>query len=169
MRMSPPAGVLFKTASGVFDRDSIVDPFDLGLVTRTWPTMREVAAIARVSIKAVSRVVNGVSPVSPDLTARVTSAIDRLDCHLNIAASTLRRSDGKSNYRCCPRRHSSPFSSALARSIEDAALERGVLVLLAAQTKTRSESFGWLLLSRPDARGWDGHSPGQPRQQLPPE
>jgi LacI family transcriptional regulator len=93
--------------------------------------MREVAAIARVSIKTVSRVVNGDSPVSPDLMARVTAAIDHLDYHLNIAASTLRRSDGKSaTIGVVLEDVSSPFSSALARSIEDAVLERGFLVLL---------------------------------------
>ena len=53
--------------------------------------MREVAALAGVSIKTVSRVVNREGVVSPDLTARVSAAIDRLDYRLNMTASTLRR------------------------------------------------------------------------------
>lgn len=94
------------------------------------PTMREVAALASVSIKTVSRVVNDEGSVSPDLKARVASAIDRLNYLHNMTASSLRRGDGKSaTIGVVLEDVSNPFSSALHRSIEDVALERGVLVL----------------------------------------
>ena len=53
--------------------------------------MREVAALAGVSIKTVSRVVRGEAGVSPELAARVTDAAVMLDYRHNLAASTLAR------------------------------------------------------------------------------
>lgn len=92
--------------------------------------MREVAALARVSIKTVSRVVNGESGVSPQLARRVLSASERLDYRHNMTASSLRRSDGRSaTIGVVLEDVSNPFASALHRSIEDVAVPRGVLVL----------------------------------------
>jgi LacI family transcriptional regulator, galactose operon repressor len=92
--------------------------------------MREVAALAKVSIKTVSRVVNGESGVSPSLAKRVLAATERLDYRHNLTASSLRRSDGRSaTIGVVLEDVSNPFSSALHRSIEDIAVRRGVLVL----------------------------------------
>ena len=92
--------------------------------------MREVAALARVSIKTVSRVVNGESRVSPQLARRVLSASERLDYRHNMTASSLRRSDGRSaTIGVVLEDVANPFASALHRSIEDVAVLRGVLVL----------------------------------------
>jgi len=92
--------------------------------------MREVAALARVSIKTVSRVVNGESGVSPQLARRVLSASERLDYRHNMTASSLRRSDGRSaTIGVVLEDVANPFASALHRSIEDVAVLRGVLVL----------------------------------------
>ena len=92
--------------------------------------MREVAALARVSLKTVSRVVNGESGVSPQLARRVLSASERLDYRHNMTASSLRRSDGRSaTIGVVLEDVANPFASALHRSIEDVAVSRGVLVL----------------------------------------
>jgi len=92
--------------------------------------MREVAALAKVSIKTVSRVVNHESGVSPALARRVMSALERLDYRHNLTASSLRRSDGRSaTIGVVLEDVANPFSSSLHRSIEDVAVERGVLVL----------------------------------------
>jgi LacI family transcriptional regulator len=92
--------------------------------------MREVAALARVSIKTVSRVVNGEAGVSPRLARRVLAATERLDYRHNLTASSLRRSDGRSaTIGVVLEDVANPFSSALHRSIEDVAVRRGVLVL----------------------------------------
>jgi LacI family transcriptional regulator len=92
--------------------------------------MREVAALAKVSIKSVSRVVNRESGVSPALARRVMSALERLDYRHNLTASSLRRSDGRSaTIGVVLEDVANPFSSSLHRSIEDVAVERGVLVL----------------------------------------
>jgi LacI family transcriptional regulator len=92
--------------------------------------MREVAALAKVSIKTVSRVVNGETGVSPGLARRVLAASERLDYRHNLTASSLRRSDGRSaTIGIVLEDVANPFSSALHRAIEDVAVQRGVLVL----------------------------------------
>jgi LacI family transcriptional regulator len=92
--------------------------------------MREVAALAKVSIKTVSRVVNGESGVSPRLTRQVLAASERLNYRHNLTASSLRRSDGRSaTIGVVLEDVANPFSSALNRAIEDVAVQRGVLVL----------------------------------------
>ena len=92
--------------------------------------MREVAALAKVSIKTVSRVVNGESGVSPSLAKRVLAASERLNYRHNLTASSLRRSDGRSaTIGIVLEDVSNPFSAALHRSVEDVAVQRGVLAL----------------------------------------
>jgi LacI family transcriptional regulator len=92
--------------------------------------MREVAALAKVSIKTVSRVVNDESGVSPRLAKRVIAASQRLNYRRNLTASSLRRSDGRSaTIGVVLEDVANPFSSALHRAIEDVAVQRGVLVL----------------------------------------
>lgn len=60
------------------------------------PTMRDVAALAGVSLKTVSRVVNGEPGVSPSLAAAVSSAVAALSFRPDAAARGLRRSDRRS-------------------------------------------------------------------------
>lgn len=92
--------------------------------------MRDVAALAKVSMKTVSRVVNGESGVSPALASRVQAASERLSYRHNLTASKLRRSDGSSaTIGVVLEDVANPFLSALHRSIEDVAVKRGVLVL----------------------------------------
>jgi LacI family transcriptional regulator len=92
--------------------------------------MRDVAALAGVSIKTVSRVVNTEGGVKPGLAAKVMAAVERLDYRHNLTASSLRRADGKSaTIGVVLEDVANPFSSALHRSIVDVALGRGVLVL----------------------------------------
>src|SRR4029077_15091254 len=97
---------------------------------KTRSTMREVAALAKVSIKTVSRVVNGESGVSPRLERRVLAASERLNYRHNMTASSLRRADRSSaTIGVILEDVANPFSSVLHRSIEDVAVRRGVLVL----------------------------------------
>ena len=93
-------------------------------------TMREVAALAGVSLKTVSRVINAEPGVSTELAARVGAAIQRLDYRHNLWASSLRRADGKSaTIGLILEDIGNPFSATLHRAIEDVAVTRGVLVL----------------------------------------
>jgi LacI family transcriptional regulator len=91
--------------------------------------MREVAAVAGVSLTTVSRVVNGAQEVDPELVARVRDAIEMLGYRRDLAASMLRRSARTSaTIGLLLEDVSNPFFSALHRSVEDVARQRGVLV-----------------------------------------
>jgi len=117
--------------------------------------MRDVAALAKVSIKTVSRVVNGEAGVSPQLARRVAAASERLDYRHNLTASSLRRSDGRSaTIGVVLEDVANPFSSALNRSIEDVAVQRGVLVL--AGSSDESEDRERKLVSAFASRRVDG-------------
>jgi LacI family transcriptional regulator len=94
------------------------------------PTMRDVAALASVSLKTVSRVVNQESGVSPELVRRVLDAVGLLGYRHNLTASSLRRADHKTaTIGLLLDDSSNPFSSELLRAIEDVAWERGTLAL----------------------------------------
>ena len=101
-----------------------------GRGTQRRATIRDVAALAGVTPKTVSRVINGEAAVSAKVRARVLAAVDRLGYRRNLTASSLRRADGKSlTIGVLLEDAANPFSSMLHRSIEDVASERGVLVL----------------------------------------
>jgi len=92
--------------------------------------MRDVATLAGVSVKTVSRVVNREPGVSPELAERVERAARQLDFQLNFGARSLRRTDGRTNtIGLILENVANPYSSALHRAVEDVARERGVLVL----------------------------------------
>jgi LacI family transcriptional regulator len=92
--------------------------------------MRDVAALAGVSIKTVSRVVNGEAGVAPGMAARVGRAMAQLDYRPNLSASHLRRSDRTTaTIGALLEDVANPFSSALHRAIEDVARVRRVMVL----------------------------------------
>jgi LacI family transcriptional regulator len=91
--------------------------------------MLDVAALAGVGLKTVSRVVNAERGVSPELEARVRQAIEQLNYQRDANAATLRRLGRKTQtIGLVLEDVSNPFSSALHRAVEDAARERGVLV-----------------------------------------
>src|SRR5665213_192324 len=60
-------------------------------------TMKDVAALARVSLKTVSRVINNEPTVNPELVERVRRAASQLHYQPNFGASALRRRDGRSS------------------------------------------------------------------------
>ncbi|WP_246573235.1 LacI family DNA-binding transcriptional regulator [Kineosporia corallincola] len=95
--------------------------------------MRDVAAVAGVSLKTVSRVVNGEPGVSSTLGRRVRDAIDELDFRPNIGARSLRRAGGRTaTVGLLLEDVSNPFSSTLQRAVEDVAIPRGVMVFTAS-------------------------------------
>src|SRR5467141_3221644 len=118
--------------------------------------MREVAALAKVSIKTVSRVVNGESGVSRALARRVLAASERLNYRHNLTASSLRRSDGRSaTIGVVLEDVANPFSSALHLAIEDVAVTRGLLVFAFASRRVdgliilpSSQDHSYLLAER---------------------
>jgi LacI family transcriptional regulator len=94
------------------------------------PTMNDVARTAGVSLKTVSRVVNGETTVAPDLAARVQAAVQSLDYRPHLGASLLRRNDRRTRtIGVLLEDVSNPFSAALHRAVSDQAATRGTQVL----------------------------------------
>ena len=103
---------------------------DMDPVIRPRPTMRDVAALAGVSLKTVSRVINAEPAVSVDLLARVERAIEQLDYRHNLTASSLRRVGGKTaTVGLVLEDLANPYSAAVTRAVEDAARPRRVTVV----------------------------------------
>jgi LacI family transcriptional regulator len=118
-------------------------------------TMKQVAALAGVSLATVSRVVNADPAVRADLAERVRAAVDALGYRHNVSASALRRADGMSaSIGVVVEDIANPFFAAVLRGIEDIARERGVLTFagssdeLPDRERQLAEAFG--------ARGVDG-------------
>lgn len=120
---------------------------------RSRPTMNDVAAQAGVSLKTVSRVVNGLDHVSPDKFERVTRAIEELGFRRNEYARQLRQGT-TATIGLVLEDVADPFYSLLTRAVEDVAFERDHVVLAASsaedpiRARALIESFG--------ARGVDG-------------
>lgn len=92
--------------------------------------MREVAALAGVSLKTVSRVINREAGVSPEVTIRVDRAAAELDYRPDLNASNLRRSDGRTGtVGLLLEDVANEFSAAAHAGVEDAARQRGIAVL----------------------------------------
>lgn len=93
-------------------------------------TLRDVAAMAGVSTKTVSRVVNGENGVTAQKVDAVRLAISRLDYRPNVSASALRRSSRRTAaIGTVLEDLANPFSGVLLRAVEDVANERRVLIL----------------------------------------
>lgn len=91
--------------------------------------MKDVAALAGVSLATVSRVVNGSEDVRPDLAAKVQDAVGVLGYRRDLTASTLRRRDRISaSIGLIIEDVANPFFSAVHRGVEDVARARGVLL-----------------------------------------
>ncbi|GIJ51525.1 LacI family transcriptional regulator [Virgisporangium aliadipatigenens] len=96
------------------------------------PTMKDVAALAGVSLSTVSRVVNG-DPGRPDLARRIQDAIDLLGYERDHTASTLRRTDRASaSIGLLVADVGNPFFAAVARGVEEIARERGSVTMVAS-------------------------------------
>ncbi|WP_310528150.1 LacI family DNA-binding transcriptional regulator [Nocardioides sp.] len=115
------------------------------------PTMRDVAALAHVGVKTVSRVINNEGNVSPSTQARVRSAAEKLGFRPNLVASNLRRADGRTaTIGLLLEDVAIPFSAALLRAVEDVAQRRGVQVLIASvdEDAARERDFARTLIDR---------------------
>ena len=95
--------------------------------------MRDVAALAGVSLKTVSRVVNREPNVSRSVRDRVERAAAKLDYRHNLAASNLRKANGRTgSLGALVQDISNSFSASVLRGIENAARDRGLALLAAS-------------------------------------
>jgi LacI family transcriptional regulator len=94
------------------------------------PTMRDVAALAGVSVMTVSRVVNGDRRVSQARVERVRKAIEMLDYAQNVPARNLRLTgQPTASIGVVQEDIANPFASVLQRAVEDVVAREGCLVL----------------------------------------
>jgi len=96
-------------------------------------TMREVAALAGVSLKTVSRVINEESGVADATAERVAKAIDALRYVPDTTAASLARGDhGTRTIALLIASVDDPFSASLFRGVEEVAHTRQVAVFAAS-------------------------------------
>ena len=112
-------------------------------------TIKDVAALAGVSVATASRVLSGNPATSPDSRARVAAAVTELDYRPNAQARALRstRSDSIGLLVSDVR---NPFFADLAHTVEQAALAAGYVTLLgnANERKEQQDRYLDTLISR---------------------
>ncbi|SDG38835.1 LacI family transcriptional regulator [Lentzea fradiae] len=92
-------------------------------------TMNDVARLAGVSIKTVSRVVNDEPGVHPSTAERVLAAIDQLGFRRNLSARNLRRGSSTGTIGLVLEDVGNPFYSGVTRAVEEIARLRGRQVI----------------------------------------
>jgi LacI family transcriptional regulator len=117
--------------------------------------MKDVAAVAKVGVATVSRVLNHNEAVDPVLAERVRDAVTLLGYRRDVTASALRRADRQSaSVGLLFDDVANPFFSAVHRGFEEVARARGVLTFSGssdddpARERALAEAFA--------ARGVDG-------------
>jgi LacI family transcriptional regulator len=110
--------------------------------------MKDVAEEAGVSLKTVSRVVNGEAGVGTATAERVTAAIGRLGFRRNDVARSLR--GASSMLGLVIEDVANPFYSTIARAVEDVASREGYVVITASSEENAERERGLVttLLSR---------------------
>lgn len=96
------------------------------------PTMNDVAASAGVSLKTVSRVVNGVETVDPALTKKVLASIRKLGFRRNEMAASLRAGGETKTIGFITADLSNVFYATLSSAIVTLARRRGFQVIMAS-------------------------------------
>ena len=112
--------------------------------------MQDVAALAGVSLKTVSRVVNGEPGVSADLVRRVERAVTSSTTGpTSRPAASVERVGKTATIGLLLEDVANPFSSAIHRAIEDASLRRGIVVLAASLDEDPERERRWPRHSSP--------------------
>lgn len=108
------------------------EPIRTGSV-RSRATIRDVAALAGVGIKTVSRVINNEANVSAPMRERVQHAVVALNFQPNQGAGALRRMDQRTRtLGLLLDAVDNPFSASVNRAVEGVASSRGTAVFAAS-------------------------------------
>jgi LacI family transcriptional regulator len=102
------------------------------------PTIRDVAQVAGVSIKTVSRVTNGDDGVAESTAARVQAAITELGYRVNPLARSLRTGSDNA-VGLILESISDPFFAGVADAVEEAARGAGMVVVIASAGETAEQ------------------------------
>jgi LacI family transcriptional regulator len=112
--------------------------------------MNDVAEAAGVSLKTVSRVVNGEAGVGAVTAQRVSAAIADLGFRRNDLARSLRRAHASATLGLIIEDLANPFYSTIARAVEEVARRRGYVVITGSSEESgeRERELVATLLSR---------------------
>jgi len=105
---------------------------------RPRPTMKEVATLAGVSLKTVSRVVNHEEGVAGPTAEAVLAAIEALGYRRNEVARNLRPGQRSNTLGLVIEDVGNPFYSAITKGAEEVASARGMMVLTASSEEQTS-------------------------------
>lgn len=110
-------------------------------------TLQDVARRAGVSLATASRVLNGTTPVRPDLRERVLVAASELAYAPNAHAQALARASSQSIGLIC---HdvSDPYFAAISRGVALAAAEHDMLVMLASTFRDPAREIDYVAMLR---------------------
>jgi LacI family transcriptional regulator len=95
-------------------------------------TMVDVARLAGVSLKTVSRAINGEAGVSAETVAKVQAAAEQLRYARNDLAASLRQGTRSNTIGLIIEDLANPFYSAIAKAVEDSARARDCLLITAS-------------------------------------
>lgn len=96
------------------------------------PTMKDVARVAGVSLKTVSRYVNGETNIDPALAERIREAIASLNYRRNLMAASIRPGRTSKTIGLVIGDLANPYYSTLARAIENVLSPHGYLLTTAS-------------------------------------
>lgn len=94
--------------------------------------MNDVAQLAGVALKTVSRYVNGETNINPELAGRIGAAIETLGYRRNLAAASIRPGQTSRVLGLIISDLANPYFASLARRVEAAARARGYLLITAS-------------------------------------
>jgi LacI family transcriptional regulator len=125
------------------------------------PTMKDVAVAADVSLKTVSRHVNGATNIDPALAARISAAIASLGYRHNLAAASIRPGRSAKVIGLVISDLANPYWSLLARSVERVLSANGYLLMTVSSEEDADRHR--LLVDRLIAQRVDGLIVSPPR------
>ncbi|WP_158867657.1 LacI family DNA-binding transcriptional regulator [Leifsonia sp. AG29] len=108
-------------------------------------SVKDVAALAQVSVGTVSNVLNRPEIVSPETVERVTSAMEKLSYVRNEAARQLRLGHSQA-LGLITLSGGNPFFADMATAAEDAAAEAGFSVIVGNSDERKDREAGYLNL-----------------------
>ncbi|WP_440709018.1 LacI family DNA-binding transcriptional regulator [Herbiconiux sp. YIM B11900] len=125
------------------------------------PTMNDVAAAAGVSLKTVSRHVNGATNIDPELAARIAAAIVTLGYRHNLAAASIRPGRSAKVIGLVISDLANPYWAMLARAVERELSASGYLLMTVSSEEDAERHR--LLVDRLVAQRVDGLIVSPPR------
>jgi LacI family transcriptional regulator, galactose operon repressor len=109
------------------------------------PTVIDVARAAGVSVKTVSRVINNVPTVNPQIAERVLAAVADLGFRRNDMARNLRSGDKAASIGLIIEDFANPFYSTITAAVQEVAAQHDALLITASSEEDPERERRFLL------------------------